>query len=246
MSLLAGNRGTRKISSGRLYFKESGSVGYINFGNVELHQHEVPDERTKIAESRNGSVKTIDERRVMQEQRFKVTLTEELERVTAAALLAAAPSAGNQSSGTDVSESFVGVNKSQVILLGARNVSNVVVEVATVAKTLGTDYTLEAGPGVITILPGGTIADGATVDVTYDKPAISQKTFVSGQQLQLRGEAVLHEEDDNSSKIPRNIWSFSAVLFCTARGDQDGKKVATWELELLATSDVTVTQREDS
>lgn len=63
---------------------------------------------------------------------------------------------------------------------GVRKVANVVVEVATVAKTAGTDYVVDANRGRITIVEGGGIADDADIDVTYDVTAHSIDRVVAG------------------------------------------------------------------
>lgn len=63
---------------------------------------------------------------------------------------------------------------------GVRSISNVVVEVATVAKTLGTDYTVDEDRGLITIVEGGSIVDGSSIVVEYDRAAVSRKQVISG------------------------------------------------------------------
>jgi hypothetical protein len=82
-------------------------------------------------------------------------------------------------SATDTEESFADVKQGLTYQLGTtatrpegvRKVAGVVVEVASVAKTLNTDYTLDADLGRITIVSGGGIADLADIDVTYDVTA---------------------------------------------------------------------------
>jgi hypothetical protein len=70
---------------------------------------------------------------------------------------------------------------------GNRGVANVVVMVAAATKTEGVDYSLDAATGGITILNGGTIADGATIDVTYDTTATSYNRVVSAANAQIEG-----------------------------------------------------------
>lgn len=80
------------------------------------------------------------------------------------------------SSATGETETFTDVEQGLTYQLGTsatqpegvRKVASVVVEVATVAKTLGTDYTVDADLGRITIVEGGGIADLADIDVTYN------------------------------------------------------------------------------
>jgi len=69
---------------------------------------------------------------------------------------------------------------------GIRNVSNVVVTVSSVSKTLGTDYTVDASNGVIYVVEGGGIADTSTMVVTYDRAAVSRTQVISGT-TQLEG-----------------------------------------------------------
>lgn len=94
-----------------------------------------------------------------------------------------------QSSATDVVEpSFIGVTQgyeyqlgmTPVKPMGVRNVTNVVVKVGAATKTLGTDYTVDLARGLVRITEGGTIANGATVDVTYDAVASSFDQVLSG------------------------------------------------------------------
>lgn len=95
-----------------------------------------------------------------------------------------------QTSATAQTQSFTGVVQGYIYKLGmtdsnptgVRQISNVVVAVGGTNKTLGTDYTVNAERGYIQIVEGGTIADGATIAVTYDRAARSRKQFISGTE----------------------------------------------------------------
>lgn len=63
---------------------------------------------------------------------------------------------------------------------GLRNITITAVKVGATAKTLGTDYTKDETLGRITIIEGGSIADGADVIVEYDRNAYSQEQAISG------------------------------------------------------------------
>lgn len=63
---------------------------------------------------------------------------------------------------------------------GARNITNVVVKVGAVAKVLATDYTVDLVRGIVAIIEGGGIANGASIDVTYDRVAGSYDQVISG------------------------------------------------------------------
>jgi hypothetical protein len=91
---------------------------------------------------------------------------------------------------TGVVNTFTDVKKGMMYQLGvtptnpsgARKVASVVVEVGVTAKTLGTDYTLDADLGTITILPGGTILDGDDVEVTFNITASTRQRILSGDE----------------------------------------------------------------
>lgn len=67
---------------------------------------------------------------------------------------------------------------------GARKLASVVVTVAASAKTLGTDYTLDADLGRITIVQGGTIAADADIVVTYNQTAHTIDRIEAGSTKQ--------------------------------------------------------------
>lgn len=100
----------------------------------------------------------------------------------------------SQTSATAQTETFTGTVKGYGYPLGitssnptgVRNISNVSVTVSSVAKTLGTDYTVDAERGVIYVTESGTIADGSTMVVTYDRAAVSRTQVISGS-TQLEG-----------------------------------------------------------
>lgn len=66
-----------------------------------------------------------------------------------------------------------GVMQGRWYEVGRRNIAAVVVKVASVAKTITTDYLVDAVRGLIYIVPGGGIADAAaaTVDCTSSDPS---------------------------------------------------------------------------
>jgi len=130
-------------------------------------------------------------------------------------MLAGAASVAAITSATGATDSFVGVEQGLFYQLGkttgnpagAQLVSNVVVKVATVTKVLGTDYTLDAALGRISIIEGGSITSGATVDVTYDRAAASQERVISGSTVgsgSLRFIAY-NPEGDNTDYLIRDV-----------------------------------------
>ena len=227
----------RKQATGKLLFKRNGETTAIDFGNVRMHKHTANVERTKTSVARKGYVEVVDERPSQIEHRWTVGLDEELPDLTRLNLLAGAGTTVTQGSGTEATEAFTSVKKGQVIILGKQDLSNVTVEVASVAKTEGTDYTVDAKAGTITILRNGTISDAATVDVTYDHAAVETLEHKSNAELTVKGTAYFDEYDQNS-ELPRARYTFPAQVIVSNRGDNDGKKHSEFEVELLATGQI--------
>lgn len=235
---------SRKKTTGRLLFKRTAAVDYIDFGNLTLHKQTTNVERTKIMAAQKGYVRTIRERVATLEHRWAFTLDEQLEDAIRLQLFAT-KAAANQASGSDGDESFVSVVPGNVLKLAKVSVSTVVVEVSAAAKTLGTDYTVDLDSGEITILRTGTIAAGATVDVTYSYAAVTLDAFTSEAEVFVEG-TVLIREYDQESGVPRGTYTFAGQIHATDHGDNDGKKVNEFQLEVLATGAITYTRRIDT
>ena len=92
-----------------------------------------------------------------------------------------------QTAASALTETFT-VKKGQSYILGLSNTNptglrNVTVnsaKVATVTKAVGTDYTLDAARGILSIASDGSIDDGASVVVNYDAAAVTRDFIVSG------------------------------------------------------------------
>jgi hypothetical protein len=87
---------------------------------------------------------------------------------------------------------------------GVRGLANVVVEVATVAKTAGVDYTVDLTDGGLIILEGGTIADGDDVDVEYDLVATSYNRVVSSDNAEIYG--ALYLKSNNAKGLKQDYF----------------------------------------
>jgi hypothetical protein len=74
---------------------------------------------------------------------------------------------GNCTVAPPSSKVLTDVTVGETYYLGVRNVTNVTVLEGSVALALGTDYTLEAAEGLITILGDGTVVDGDDLVVSF-------------------------------------------------------------------------------
>lgn len=90
---------------------------------------------------------------------------------------------------------------------GARSLTNVVVEVATVAKTEGVDFTVDGATGGITVLAGGTIVAGDDLDITYDTTASSYNRVVTAANAEISG-ALLYVADNPKGVNFDYFWPY--------------------------------------
>lgn len=94
------------------------------------------------------------------------------------------------------------LNSTTAVALKHANVKNVVVtpsdlaDVATAAYSASTDYTLDAAAGTVARKGGGTIADGATVKVTYEAPPQIILTHMSNLVLGIGREIRIEKDRD--------------------------------------------------
>lgn len=223
MSTETGTRFTKRLTTARLYFKRTGDDYEHDLGNIvswkQVNQHE----KAEHFKSEGGiRIRDLAITRTIGFG-YEVVLTEHNKNNIEGILRGIQSTAAyNQASGTAATVQFVGVGAFRSYSLGAYDVTNVVVEVSSVAKTLNVDYTLDARSGRITILSTGTIAGGSTVDVTFDKPAIAGLNYSSGTQPQLAGTwtLILSDQMDLAGvDTVAEIHTFSGSLHISDPGD---------------------------
>lgn len=166
------------LGRGKIYFKETGQSGFRYLGNTPSFGLTITTESLRHFNSDSG-VRVQDKQVPISTEYAGALVTDNVNYQNLAALLLGTAATVTQTSATGETAQFAAVEQGALYDLGAKQVSAVVVEVATVAKTLGIDYTVDLARGHILIVKGGTIADGATVDVTFNRAAISYNRAVS-------------------------------------------------------------------
>ena len=118
------------------------------------------------------------------------------------------------------------------VKLAHRKVASVVVKDVTNATTYSatTDYNLvDASAGLLYILPTGTIADGATLHVSYNYGAISGKQIIAATKTEVRCYVRLDGKNlSNQKKVVIDVPE--AVLTPSGELDVAGKKFVTFSL----------------
>lgn len=128
-----------------------------------------------------------------------------------------------QTSATEISETFADVifgleyqlGMTPGRPMGVRNVTNVVVKVASATKTLGTDYTVDMPRGLVRVTEGGSIVSGVDdIVVTYDTIASSYDQVISGNNA-IEG-AIMFKADNPSGQ---NLDIFLPWVRITPNGE---------------------------
>lgn len=245
-----GSANLSKISTGRALFKISGDVDYHDLGSLSLHKYRDDQEEVPIMRASKGKRKVIGSRVTKIDRRYALTGDEETELAMRLQLGAAAPTTGTgvdqAASTTDLTQQVVGITQGRAIQLlneDSLPAVDVTLNVVEVSSSAVTGYTFDADSGILIPNIGGDITDGVTLDLEYDVAAATRRMFTAGDDNQLSGHLIFHEEDQLSD-LPRRTWQGNAQIRLINSGDQDGNKVATYEFEVLFTSDPTLIVRD--
>lgn len=181
-----------KLGRGEIYFARflpgtNIPQGERYFGSTSDFTVTVSTDKLDHFSSERG-VKVKDKSVVLQTNRSSKITTDNIDANNLALFFFGTADTLTTVAATARSETFVGAKQGLYYQLGTtdttpsgvRKVTNVVVKVATVTKTLGTDYTVDLARGRIRIVPGGSIVDATDVVVTYDVAASTRTRILSG------------------------------------------------------------------
>ncbi len=245
MATELGDLKNRKKATGRAFFQRSGESSLIDLGNVVMHKHDAKIDRTKLGTARKGYVQITHEEPAQIEERWSVKVDELVTEAVKLSLLATQGADTVQAPAAAQTETFTAVKLGNVLKCAKVNLSAVQVKKGATVLVAGTDYKLDAGAGLVSLLRGSpTIADGDNITVVYDVLAATLNNFTSRTELFVPGTFSLDEYDVNS-EVPRMRHSFPAEIIVTDRGDNDGKKYNETTFEALATGTYTCQKRVD-
>ena len=191
MALELGNQtlGRGKIYVSRFRPGTHTPAGFRYVGNSPAFNLTIAQEKLDHFSSDEG-VRVKDKSIVLQVDYTGSLTLDDINNANLALFFFGSQSVVAQTSATAQTETFAGVVQGYAYQIGItnnnptgfRSLSNVIVSVGGTAKTAGTDYTVDAVRGKIHIVEGGTITDGASISVTYDRAAISRKQVISGTE----------------------------------------------------------------
>ncbi len=244
MAVKLGDARTKRKTSGRLFIRRSGETNFIDFGNVVTHKADPQIERAEHQKS-EGGVNTVDLSLVKTlNYKYVFEVDEHLAELEKLSVLGTQGADTTQNAGNVTNESLTtNSKKGRTFFAAAEGLSAVVVKVAAVAKILDVDYALDAGSGAVTILDGGTIADGSTVTIDYTRAQVIRENFTALKELLVQGD-MKYIEKDQFSDVPRAIHEASGQIHVTNWGENTGEYNKRM-LEFIPYTKPTVKMRKD-
>jgi hypothetical protein len=227
---------SRRKVTGRLYIADLATpTQFFDMGNVVLTKEEPKITRAQMKTAMKGYTMVTHEEPGEVDWRWSMTLDEHANALLALKALSAAPTTVTQEANVGADWSVSSASPGYSYYVGG--VGLTAFTMAT--YTLNTDYTIDLGSGMLTILATGTIAASTALSGTLTSPALvfSQTVVLSRTfwPVQVR----LHTFDQNTL-IPRDIYLFAGEVAVTDWGQHDGSKWNETKVELLATSAPTV------
>jgi hypothetical protein len=223
MEIYAGHHEAHELLTHRVFLKLTGENGFIDLGNVKDFKN-ASDRQTKTHMSASKGVRTVDDEQIdTVHNKFEFTLDEftpDNER-----FIHLASKGANVTQGAVVAPAgtaqFTNVVLDRVYFVGPLDLNTVVVKVGVATKVLDTDYTLDPKSGAIKILASGTIAAGATVDVTFGNAQVLTNTFSANEQVRFTGDYRI-EEYNQDSGIPLRTITGNGTLIVTTPPEHSG------------------------
>jgi hypothetical protein len=228
--------------TGRAYFTPSNGTSDIDLGDITMHKLDFGVDRKQAMRPRGGKLTLRREDTTGAKPVFTITGQEFATPVIPLMLLGTRNADNVQTSGTAATLTVTAA-LGRSFPIGAKNISNVVVTVSAVVKTLNVDYFLEAGFGRIrfpTVAAG--IPSGASVLITFDKPVLTLEVYTAFNNLNAPG-SLRVEEEDEYSPVSKQAWIFPCQLSADTGSDVKGDDFKTFTLRASITGAVTVEKR---
>lgn len=209
----------------RLFVQPTGESGFIDCGNVADYKH-APEKQYRTRMVAQGGFRRVNDEQVdTVHDRWEFTL-DEMDAFNLRLLhLTKTPSGQSQAANTAPAgtASLIGVVKGRCYFVGAVGLNNVVVQKGVTTLIDGTDYTLDPGAGILTILPtSSTVVNGDDLSLTFGNLAVDFESFTGNSQPLFRG-TIRILENNQFSEVPLREISFSGVLSVTAWPEQSGE-----------------------
>ncbi len=223
----------RRITSDAYFTPDDadGKTGDIRLGNVTLQSLKHQQAEVEVMRAYKGGLQRADASVSEVKPEYDLTLNEYIPQLVPIYLFGTAGADLVQNAATAQTVNFPSVNIGRSYRIGMRAVANVVVNPST-PLVRDIDYQLDPDKGIITVMDGGGIADGAALTVTFDCAATTLKTVLPYSRLNRYGFLRLYGEDTQNAN-PREELFFRCNLYATDLGDADPKKYSEAKLKVV-------------
>lgn len=230
--------------SAEAWLKLTGESGFINLGNVVMSKFapEIQRKEHKAA-VRGGTLRRDREDVIEASEIYEVELDEEFVETNRLRLYGTAGANDVQSALTapNGTAQFT-AKKRRWFDVGKRKISSVVVSVSASNKTVDVDYKVDADLGMIYIMEGGSIADDATVDVTFACAAHTMATQTDLTTLKFTG-TFRYVESDQESDAVRERREFPCEVTVTQWGERKADDFSKYTIRVLRTGTTATTSK---
>jgi hypothetical protein len=235
---------SRRQLTAKAYYQATGTTNWINLGDVSVWSTPIDIKRTPIMDSDKGFRRHTRDLITEIGWQYDLTVNEVTKETLELITLGTSGADITQASATGLTASFSAVAYRCGLFLNKEKVSNVVVKNAsnTITYVVDVDYVLDADAGVIELIDGGSIAEGVTINVTFDCAATTRGKITALNKFFTAGTMKLQCFDQHDGK-PMENHDFSAQIYVTDWGTSDGSKIMEWKLRAIATSKPIVTYR---
>jgi hypothetical protein len=200
------------VGRGQVFFnkkKADGTYeGMRTLGNVKSLTTSVAVEKLKHY-STKSKYRKLDKSAVVEILPSVKLVLDEINAENYALFFMATITEVDQQAATAKTKAIADVKKGYIYDIGDNFLSSTgfSLEVASAAKTLGTDYLIDYRTGKVTILVGGTIADGDDIDITYDLLAKKFKKLNAFSEGEIEGELFYASDNAAGTNQQITLWS---------------------------------------
>lgn len=253
MSRETGNPLNWERLSGRIHFKPVGDNGYIDLGDVSMFKS-TPETDTvsAVLHTRAATEREVRRDTKSSTQRWEVECQEHTLDNEALLLLGkVGPKHEQAAVAAGATITLSDVKPGRTYPIGKLKILELTAAVGVTAKIVGRDVDGEVEPanadlvvdyelGRVKIREGGTIADGADVELTYEAAEVEMDTIIEVGKHTLRRGHFLIDAFDGESAPARFLLEFDGQLVPKDRGEHKTDSHNKFSFEIIATGDVAV------
>lgn len=223
---------TARKTTGRLFFNPFGESGYVDFGNCL--DHKLEPEYARAPHSRFDRGRKVVDLELLKMTKQKRSFTFDERIADTLKLLALGSQAADLVQAAAVGQTAVIVlpdlRVGRTYSFGKLSVSNVAGQNDDDYLVAGTDYKIDAGAGLLTILRGTLLV--SPWYFSFDCAAVTQLNFTALAALLARG-TFRFQESDATDAVPLNIDTFFGQCQVTSWGENNAEDFNRYTLEVI-------------